>query len=309
MIVDISLDYLNDGGDVVDKAILIGNIIEHCHYIKPCAGIVDRISEIVDEHGTPHIKEIFQSYREYLSPSDEMAKHLTTITLADFSKEYQRILLFKPSELLLENAPYEWNIYKNLIKAYSNHRKFGNVFKYLQHKVENYWLVPENAGGYGAIKAITIMKNLGEYRRLYRKKVCIVFDRDTKDANYFDHKKKNLFVFLTNKDHLHINEDDVNRFVFNSYTWHMLWKGTIENYFPPEKYEEMEVDMTEARACANYDYYKFKDGEHGYDKKMMEKISDGMTMRDFENSCRTFVFHNGEYSEFCLLLLKIAKIV
>ena len=71
----------------------------------------------------------------------------------------------------------------------------------------------------------------------------------------------------------------------------------------------MEVDMTEARACANYDYYKFKDGEHGYDKKMMEKISDGMTMRDFENSCRTFVFHNGECSEFCLLLLKIAKIV
>lgn len=32
MIVDISLDYLNDGGNPVDKAILIGNIIEHCHY-------------------------------------------------------------------------------------------------------------------------------------------------------------------------------------------------------------------------------------------------------------------------------------
>ena len=47
MIVDISLDYLNDGGNPVDKAILIGNIIEHCHYIKPRAGIVDAIWGIV----------------------------------------------------------------------------------------------------------------------------------------------------------------------------------------------------------------------------------------------------------------------
>lgn len=310
MIVDITLEYLDDGGNAVDKAILIGNIIEHCHYIKPHTGILDRIYEIVDEHGTPHIKEIYQSYREYLSPPDEMVKHLTTITLADFTKANQRIILFKPSELLLENAPYEWNIYKNLIRAYTQHPKFGNVFKYLQHKVENCWLVPENAGGWTNMRMMTILKNTGEYHRQYRKKVCIVFDRDTADDAHYHGEKRPLFQLLTNKAPDQTTEDDITKLDYDgSYVWHMLWKRAIENYFPPEKFEELGVDMTEARECGDYDYYKFKDDEHGYDKKMMEKISDGMAMSDFENNCRTFVFHNSEYSEFCLLLLKIAKIV
>jgi len=309
MIVDISLDYLNDGGNPVDKAILIGNIIEHCHYIKPRAGIVDAIWGIVEQHGTPHIKEIFQSYSEYLSLPEDMERHLTTIVLADFPLWQQRIILFKPSELLLESGPYEWNIYKNLIRAYTNHRKFGNVFRYLQHKVEDCLLVPENGGGFGAFKAVAEMKNKGEYYSKYRKKVCMVFDRDTRDATYFDDKKKHLFEYLVNKDHLHLVEDDINTFNYNGYVWHMLWKNAIENYFPPEKYEAKGVDMTEARASADYDYYKFKNDEHGYDKTMMESISEGMTMAEFESQCRTFVFHNGSYSEFCLLLLKIAKIV
>lgn len=309
MIVDISLDYLNDSGNPVDKAILIGNIIEHCHYIKPRAGIVDGIWEIVNQYGTPHIKEIFQSYIEYLSLPKDIEKHLTTITLADFPLWQQYILLFKPSELLLENGPYEWNIYKNLIWAYTKHRKFGNVFRYLQHKVENYMLVPENAGGYGAFKTVAEMKNKGEYHSKYRKKVCMVFDRDTHDATTFDHKKKKLFLYLAKKDHLQLREEDINTLDYNGYVWHMLWKNSIENYFPPERYEANNVDMTEARASADYNYYKFKDDEHGYDKTMMETISDGMTMAEFESQCRTFVFHNGSYSEFCLLLLKIAKIV
>ena len=309
MIVEISQEYLNDGNPV-DKAIMIGNILEHCHYIKPIAGIIDNIWNLVNQYGTPHIRETFELYSEYLSLPEEMEKHLTTITLTDFTVENQRAILFKPSELMLENAPYEWNIYRNLINAYTEHRKFGNVFKYLKQKVENCCLVPENAGGFGNMKKMTILKNTGEYHHQYRKKVCLVFDRDTDDDVTYDHEKKNLFVLLAKKDHTQMGEDDINKLTYDgAYIWHMLWKREIENYFPIDKYEEQGVDVTAARACDNYSYYKFKNGEKGYDKKMMEHISDGMTMQDFENSCRTFIFYNSTYSEFCLLLLKIAKIV
>ena len=201
-------------------------------------------------------------------------------------------------------------IFKNLINAYTEHRIFGDVFKYLQQKVENNCLVPENAGGFGNMRMMTILKNTGEYHHQYRKKVCLVFDRDTDNEAAYDHEKKNLFVLLTQKDHNHISEDDINKLTYDgAFIWHMLWKREIENYFPIEKYEDLGVDVTEARECENYDYYKFKNNEKGYDKKMMEHISDGMTLKDFEQVCRTCVFYNCADSEFCLLLLKIAKIV
>ncbi len=126
MIVHIDTDFLNqESGDAnIDNAFFICRIMEHGHYIDADRNVIAELEELIESCSTPAMEELFKSNIEMLSPTADMKGWLTTINLADYDKLQRRVLLFKPSELLVENAPNEWNVYKRIIDAYASDRRF-----------------------------------------------------------------------------------------------------------------------------------------------------------------------------------------
>lgn len=312
MIVHIDSEFLNhESMDAnIDNAFFICRVMEHGHYIDAARDVITNLESLIEQYSTPAMDELFKANIEMLSPTDDMKEWLTTINLADYDKLQRRVLLFKPAELLVENAPNEWNVYKRIIEAYANDRRFKKYIAIMKQKIAGFNLVPENAGGAGNIISVFDLKNSGEYYHLYKMKCCVVFDRDTDDETHYDSNKNRLFErFCDGKNNTTVTDDDIYRVPGEGdYMWHMWYKRAIENYFPANQYTDLGVDVTEA-LVTDYSYYHFEDGKNGYDKTMMARIGTGMSCSDFEDNTKKFQVDGFPMSEMLILLHKIAKII
>lgn len=302
----------NDVDQVIDDTFKICRLIANGHFISVSGILLPVLRKLVDENVTPGLREIFKGARNMINPSPNKQKYLRTVEWSELDEIAKRVLFFKPSELLVENGPYEWNVYKRLINAYTEDRRFGDVFICIQRMIDKYNLVPANAGGKQTIVEMIKLKNEEEYQGLYAMKSCTVFDRDTKNDTYFSDDNDRLFALFAAKDHDSISNNDIYKLNFgDGLVWHMWYKHAIENYFPIEEYEKLGIDMTKAREAEDFAYFKFessaKDGR--YHKKHMKEIGKDLHYDDYELNLKKFGVNGVQYSEIQLLLLKIASII
>lgn len=313
MIVNVSDSILEDDIDKVRETVFtICRLLEQRHFVKLSGDLMQVLPKIVEDNVPPHLYNIFQSARNYINPSSNKCKFLRTVNLDDTDEQTRRILFFKPSELLLENAPYEWSVYKTMIDVFVDDDNYGDIFDYIRRMVEIHNLVPSHAGGIQTMPAIVKMKSKGDYRGLYKMKCCTIMDRDADCGTRLSEDNRNVLKFYSGKEFNEITNDDIYKLDFeHGYIWHVLYKREIENYFPIEEYEKLNVNMDEAKNCADYDYFKFETGtkEGSYRKSYMQTIGKSISYPEFTKQLHSFKVGNKDYNEMQLLLLKIAKIV
>lgn len=317
MIVEIDEHYLDENDDIIDHIRLVVTLLENLHYIKFNDRLFTHFNEMMKKYAGKSGYELFQNSGELLTCTGRLEECLTTIKLSDLDSSEVVTLLLKPSELLVENSANEWPVYERIIKTFQKDSTYGNVVKYINRRKGRHHLVPANAGGNGGIPAIVDLKDNGEYRHLYKKKVCVIFDRDTDDSLTFASSNNGLFKLFAGagKNSNTIKEEDIYKLDFgDGYIWHMWYKRAIENYFPAEKYKEQGMDISSVpNDPQEYDYYHFvepKPNKPGcYLKSMVKEMGTGMSLLDYVSTTKSFSIDGGEYSEMLLLILKIAKIV
>lgn len=315
MIVKIERPFL-DGSDneLDDKVFELCEMIKFGHYLDVDRVIEDDFIETIKKHARERHWTLILMAMQKFDKEKSIRFFLTTNNFTQYSKEERKALFLTPSELLVENAPNEWCIYCNIIKYYTNGRKFNNVAKYLNYAIKNGMIKSENLGGVTMIPSMLVHKNKTEFNNLYINKVCVLFDRDKDNETDIDENKKKVFEALCNGIPFDkVTNDLVYRLDFQgNYVWHMWYKRAIENYFPKENYEQLGVDMDSFKNNLPLDYQKFDDKKktpRGYTKDMMQVISNGLSCDYFEKHTKHFCINGDDMSEIMLLLLKIAKIV
>lgn len=245
-------------------------------------------------------------------------KYLTTIKVdGSFTQTEYMNLFGEPSLVLLENGPYEWPVYKMMMDVYKNDREYKSIYAVLlkaangQHRT----LRELHAGGNGHFEAIIDSKEqTPEYKGLTKYKIYPVTDsdRDSENANYQPTPKKlyRLFCGINNKN------SDIDRSLIDTlnqchYNWHMWRKRAIENYFPPEAYENIGLNADQYRSYNLPErYFKKVDNEiNNYEKKDLERVAASMSRKDYETICDKLTIMGNRMSEIQLFLLKMAKVV
>lgn len=317
MIVEIDEKYLTEDENIVDHMRLIVRLLECYHYLKYDAGLFEKMASLMEVYGGKRGNELFQASIEYLSLPDRIKNNITTVVLSDLSEKEINVLLFKPSELLVENSANEWPVYERIFKTFQKDPTYSSVIKYINRRKGCFHLVPANAGGKHSIPAIVELKNNGEYQNMYKKKVCVVFDRDENNAERYSSDNNRLFEFFAGegKNSNNIKEEDIYKLDFgDGYIWHMWYKRAIENYFPADKYAEQGMDISVLPTNQDdYYYYPFKEPNphtpHCYKKTMVKEMGKGLSHEYYLQTTKSFEIGGGKYNEMLLLMLKIAKIV
>lgn len=317
MIVEIDDQYIEENEEIIDHIRLMVSLLENCHYFSVNDASFEHLNQMMEKYAGKGGYELFCHGLEFFSQSGHMKECLSSVKLSELSAKEIKILLLKPSELLVENSANEWSVYECVIKTYQKDRTYGDVVKYINRRKGIHQLVPANAGGISNIPAIVELKNKGEYGGYYYRKVCVIFDRDTDNDQYFTPNNNRLYELFAGPDKNagNLTNDDIYKLDFgNGYIWHQWYKRAIENYYPAEKYAEQGMDISILPTDPKeYDYYHFKEPEHpiphGYKKTMMRGMGKGMSIDSYRERTRTFDIDGGKYDEMLLLMLKIAKIV
>lgn len=317
MIVEINEAYILEDEYIIDHIRLLIALLENYHYIKYDDGQFKHLDSMMKKYGGTSGYELFQASIEFLSYPDRVGECITTVQLVELTPKEVKVLLFKPSELLVENSVNEWPIYERIIKAYQKDPTYGSVMRYVNRRKCSHGLVPANAGGKGNIPGIVTLKDSGEYQGMYRKKACVLFDRDTDNSHTFSANNNRLFAFFAGngKNAVNMVDADVYKLDFGGgYIWHMWYKRAIENYFPVEKYDELGMNTASLPTDRDqYDYYHFKEPKTltpgCYQKNMMAEMGKGLNYEYYQKRSNNFTVGGAQYSEMLLFLLKIAQIV
>jgi len=293
--------------------------LAHNNHLADCDNETQRfIEKCVHQHLGTIDKEIVSNTPLYEITSLKR-KHLTTIEVnGSFTQPVYLHLFGEPSLVLLENAPYEWPVYKMMMDVYKNDREFKSIYAVLlkaangQHRT----LKTLNAGGNGLFAAmIDSHEKMPEYKGLTRYKIYPVTDsdRDSENADYLPTPKKLYRLFCGLDD---TNKEDVDRSLIDTldqphYNWHMWRKRAIENYFPPEAYENIGLNADQYR---NHNlperYFKKVDNEiKGYQKKDLKRVASSMSRKEYEAISDKLTINGAEMSEIRLFLLKMVKVV
>lgn len=252
----------------------------------------------------------------------EQYRFLTTIDVSDFKIDQLIILSSEKARIMIENGPYEWPIYKEIVRAYKKDSLCGNIAKWIERAMDRHELYCIHGGGVNTFDALIELEENNVYSDgTFAKKHVIIFDRDTNASNSYNSNQNTLFRRLSgdnNKDSDSVVESDVYSLGQVHYVWHVWYKRTIENYFSNERFNSLNVGTDRVpRNQDERDYCKMDSKEGGcldnYSKRMMAKIAKGMTLHEFESHLHKFnIFIGGSssnISEFQLLLLKIARII
>jgi hypothetical protein len=269
---------------------------------------MDIIRASIEKHGSTTQKELSLQYKGF-DISQEVRKYYSTIIVSDFSQEELNTLISKDSKVLIENGPYEWPIYQNIIGTYGNDRRYKNLFRALKEAQKEGRISCLHGGGHTTYIRIIEQNNQADYRNVFQHKACIVFDRDTDDATSFDKEKNPLFRFLCGKDSSTLTNNDIYGLNQQGYIWHAWYKRTIENYFPDRQFSNIGVDTSSIPTDSLMrDYYKFGNLPQ-YDKNKLKDLKEGMSRSDYENGLKHFIVNDEDISELQLFLLKLVKII
>lgn len=291
---------------------LCSDIIKHSYFIQCTANGFNKIKEAIQKCGSMTQRELLTLYTGF-KPTKEYQDFLTTIDLELLkpTQEQINVLVNLPSEALIENGMYEWNLYRYLPEIYKHDKDYKNIFNLIRRSIDKGYFIWGNAGGTGNFISYIEKKEEGLYRGMFRYKVFVNFDRDTNNNHTFDGNKNALFNFFCGKEYNHVTDEDIYTLDFDKYVWHSWYKRAIENYYPDELYNSKGVNTTVLPQNPNQrDYFHFSvKTVPGYEKKYMQDFPQKMSKSDFESTTKEFQIDNIKVSEMRLVLLKIAKII
>lgn len=282
-------------------------IMQYRHYIS-CDGETRRlIASAIEKNGSKTQKDILLTYKGF-DITQEIRTYLTSVDLADCNN-FDAIIK-SPSEILVENGPYEADVYKRLPEGYKHDPLFKHLYALLADAFKRNRVICTHGGGYGTYEKLMEQKNDNEYKDVYRLKCCAVIDRDTDCENTLDPLKRNLLLYLCGKDISQITDNDI--YTLNQPTgwiWHMWYKRAVENYFPKECYERMGINVDECDASPlGWDYYNIGNIA-GYKKNMVPNLVSDMSRQKYEKRLKHFCINGVDMSEMQLLLLKFVKLI
>lgn len=281
-------------------------------YIDCTESVKASICQAIENHGSTTQKELLYKYKRF-DITNELRNYLQTIDLSSgvITLNELKSLLSQPSRLLVENGPYEWEVYKSLIGTYKNDRDFKNLFLLLEEAKHDQRITEYHAGGCTTFPAIIEQQNNSNYKNIAQYKFCTVFDRDSDDEHTYDKNKNNLFDFFCQKAHTNITENDIYTLIQNGYIWHMWYKRTIENYFPNQQYEKLDINTSNFPITPlKRDYFKINQHTaNGYQKGSLPLLVEGMSRNDYEIGLKRFTINGKTISEIQLFLLKLVKVI
>ncbi len=299
------------GWSDMERTILGHEILMHNHFVDCEREVRQKIVELLGEQAQK---------AQPFSITDEQRTFLATIKAKDYSYKQLVSLAKERARLLIENGPYEWNVYKSMAEAYSKDRTYGNVFAMIDRAVKRHDLHCLHGGGCSVYPALIELEERECYKDgVFEKKHVVIFDRDTDGFDNYSQEQNTLFTKLCGKKSGSVAAQDVYTVEQQPYRWHVWCKRAIENYFTNDRYQALHVDTTQVpERTEDRDYCEMSKVLGQYGKKMMANISKGMKRDDFERYLMRFdvdiedrkgkkTKHN--VSEFQLLLLKIAKII
>lgn len=299
-------------------ALLVATIAGNRHLIDCDNDVKNLIGKCVKEHCSTLESELVNNTPIYEITSLKR-RFLTTVVVDGTLSITQYINLFsQPSFVLLENAPYEWPVYKKMMETYKRDREFQTIYELLRiaSTQSPCTLCEIQAGGNGMFEATIDSKETSpDYKGLTRYKIYAVTDSDREsDSAQYGATQKKLYRYLSG-----INDKgaDVDRTIIDSlhqphYIWHMWRKRAIENYFPPEAYEALGWNADQYRSLSPSDrsFVKIEDPVvKGYHKKDLEKLPENMSREAYENLCDKIFIDGSWISEIRLFLLKMARVV
>lgn len=285
-------------------------IMQYGHYIRCDRNTRLLICGAIKECGSKSQRDMMLTYKGF-DVTQELRRYLTTVELAAHADNLHKLIVM-PSEVLTENSPYEWNLYKSLPEVYKHDAAYKNMYTLLSKAMKRSRIVPLHGGGFSQYSLLMQQKNDSTYKDVYPLKCCAIFDRDTENEKELPTRKNNLFMFLCGKDSTQLTMQDVYTLPTDGqWIWHMWYKRAVENYFPKEKYEELGVNVDKAPdSSIGYDYFKIdKDKVPGYKKNMVSELAKRMSRADFEKNARHFNVNGTDMSEIQLLLLKLVKLI
>ncbi len=296
---------------------LLVTLAENNHMVDCDPETQELMEQCVAKHSGTSDRELIGNASLYEITSLKR-KYLTTIEVDGTFTEDRYLNLFgNPSLVLVENGPYEWPVYKMMIDVYKNDRKFKNIYAVLLNAVSgrHRTLQELHAGGNGAFEALIVSKEKSpEYQGLTTLKIYPVTDSDrvSENAGYLPTPKK-LYRFFCG---MNSKTDDVDRAYIDTlkqplYHWHMWRKRAIENYFPPEAFEKINLNVDRYRNYSIPERYfiRVENEIEGYDKKNLVHVAESMSRNDYEAISDKLIIEGEEMSEIRLFLLKMAKVV
>ena len=273
-------------------------MMEHGHFIDCDGNTFALIAKSIQENASTTQSDCFKKFKGFSSSgclTRELRAYLTTIIVDGnaYSLDDLERIICKESCVLLENGPYEWDVYKKMMSVYQRDRQFGNLFQLLVLARNKGFLTDLNCGGYGMVKPMIKQQEQGAYENVFSKKSCIVFDRDTDDDVSFDPKKNALFQMFCGKKSDAVTDQDVYALVQSPYHWHMWY---ISNF--PSTLQQR-------------DYFKITpESAPGYQKSKLSSIAEKMSRGDYDSMGLKMFFMNGvQISEIQMFLLKLVKII
>lgn len=282
-------------------------IISNGHYINCTPETRNVITKAINTHGSASQKQLFRLYKGF-DITEELRKYLTTIDINHYHTVLKP-LLESPSEVLIENSMYEWEVYKFLPDVYKHDPQFKNIFALISRAIKDRRLTYLHGGGHTQYGQIIEQKDHELYKGVYKMKCCAIFDRDTDDETYYDTNKNHHFKFFCKKDSQTISDNDIYSLnQTDGWIWHMWYKRAIENYFPKERYEKLSVSIDEDE-ISDYVNVGKKYTPKGYSKEMVPQLAKEMSRTMYESGLKHFIVNGIDMSEMQLLLLKFAKIV
>ena len=288
-------------------------MMEKGHFIDCDGNTLALIKNCIQTNASTTQTECFTKYKGF-SITAELRKYLTTILVdgTHYSLEDVDRMVSKESRVLVENGPYEWDVYKKMMGVFERDRKYGNVFQLLIKARNKSCLTDLHCGGCSTMVAMIKYQEQNDYKNVFAEKSCVVFDRDTNDEISFDSQKNGLFRLLCNKDNTTVSNSDIYTLNQSHYYWHMWYKREIENYFTDDCYIKENVNVSGFPAVSNQrDYFEIdKSSAPGYDKPLLSSVAEHMSRSDYDTIASKKFLVNGELlSEIQLFLLKLVKII
>lgn len=307
MIIQLALDDLVNlsSGEVSE---LYCGITCNGHYLDCDDAVRTRLETAVEQYGSRTQKRLIRNnHQGHLS--SELRKYLTTIVCNQYTYEEQRTIICRPSCLMIENLPYESDVYRSIIGTYVRDPKYGNLFKKLDDAQNRGWFTFLHAGGFGMMKPLMEYYDRRDYKNVADKKIAVLMDRDTESSTRMPSARNPFFRMLSGKATGAITNGDIYTLSQNVYVWHMWYKRAIENYFPAAQFDNLGYPSNTAPAAPVDWSYKDLGKISHYKKNHLFDVSVGMSRADYEVNCTRFAVGAENMSEMLLFLLKLVKLI
>ena len=270
MIVRISYDYA-----IKCKAAALSDvcddIVRYGHYISCESKTQEYLMKVVSENGSKTLRDAMRNSTEVFDFRTKLQqKYMRTVELDDVL--ISSGALGKPSVVILENAPYEWDVYHHMAESYKHDPSFGSLFSLLVRYMDNHCLAAYNGGGWCQHdKHVLLLENEMGYKNVGKLKLFCLMDSDSPKEGNIPSDKKKVCNFLCETTDCSLKELPIYTLRQDAYTWHMWYKRAIENYFPDKAYRAAGMDPADLPPLqAQRDYACIADCVRGYEKEKLK---------------------------------------